>query len=822
MFSEVNMKMRQLPRRRGNRSLAIGLLSLLVAASGMQPAWARSGPAQKSADAAQGGVAASAPQKIPGAKYTTDFDWFVHPTTALDSAGPATVDLPSCPSSVTGSEPEYWVYISGTENPEAVKVTGGTCAGDGKPGTLRFTTLNPHRPGYAIGSASGGLQEASMAARIPSERSSALAESSTVVVPPGTDLHIYGRVSIRGPHQVIDFSGSVFDCYMSDTCIFIGDPAKSVIVAQVTLLNPRGRPMSPGNTEPMIQVNAQSTRIINVSTARSTVNGTFGAYVQVDDDQAFLLDGLFFGGYGVRCDATFCGSFVTAPGPFNKWSAVGWLKNMNITAGCQGNGVDWKSGNTLRISDSVIQGARDFDVRTGYAGGGYGGTELDNVYTEAGHCANRRDGTAGVIAQGGRLTIRSDRQPAGFSPQFQNLGSTYYAYFVVISHATYGDSVPLAAGWAKTDEKTPVEVLWPIVAGAAHYKLLRMKWTGVGSDRPIPLGTGEWLVATVDPSACDASFCKFTDTHNSPASFTTVNTFGGGTYYFPKLDYWPGNIVLGVGSDTTITASLARLFTDNAPITGVVSVARVADGPVVYSEACQDGPSIGLGATTYPFMQCADPGPSATQKRGFILQSKSPFDGGGGTNLKGRLNFLTTGTGPSPLITWEDSDPNRTITNLTNRPTADVADSDSGIVSKGIQYTRANLEIRNYIGALPGAANWKEQLTAKQKLFAVPVAISDGNTLTLGAGSPLSQMKIFTATAARVAVPGGSCLDVPARVAGLIPADVITGITPPTPLGSLSVNAYAGGKDTLTLHFCNTGSAAANVPAGNYTFLAVH
>jgi hypothetical protein len=42
----------------------------------------------------------------------------------------------------------------------------------------------------------------------------------------------------------------------------------------------------------------------------------------------------------LRCDATFCGSFVTAPGPFNVWSAVGWLKNLNISAGCKANGVE--------------------------------------------------------------------------------------------------------------------------------------------------------------------------------------------------------------------------------------------------------------------------------------------------------------------------------------------------------------------------------------------------------------------------------------------------------------------------------------------------
>jgi hypothetical protein len=68
--------------------------------------------------------------------------------------------------------------------------------------------------------------------------------------------------------------------------------------------------------------------------------------VQVDDDQAFLLDGLdtTLGG-GLRCDSTVCSPAVYAPGPFNVFSAVGWLKNLNISLQCAGNGVDWESGN---------------------------------------------------------------------------------------------------------------------------------------------------------------------------------------------------------------------------------------------------------------------------------------------------------------------------------------------------------------------------------------------------------------------------------------------------------------------------------------------
>ena len=90
----------------------------------------------------------------------------------------------------------------------------------------------------------------------------------------------------------------------------------------------------------------------------------------------------------VRCDAAVCNPAISAPGPFRGFSAVGWLKHLNISMQCRGNGVDWQSGNTLRISDSVIQGYPQYGVRGGIRRGGYGGFEMENVYQEVGNCTN--------------------------------------------------------------------------------------------------------------------------------------------------------------------------------------------------------------------------------------------------------------------------------------------------------------------------------------------------------------------------------------------------------------------------------------------------
>ncbi len=167
---------------------------------------------------AGGGVTAG----MQAVKYATDFSWSQSPASNLSTTGPQTVNLAVCATGVTGTEPWYYVYISGTGTAEAVLVTGGTCTGNGQAGTLQFTTLNAHSSGYTITSASGGLQEALIAARFVASNPSGPSQSGKVIVPPG-ELQAYARISIRASNVTVDFSGSIIDCNMLDTCIFAGD-----------------------------------------------------------------------------------------------------------------------------------------------------------------------------------------------------------------------------------------------------------------------------------------------------------------------------------------------------------------------------------------------------------------------------------------------------------------------------------------------------------------------------------------------------------------------------------------------------------------------
>ena len=181
-------------------------------------------------------------------KYATDFSWTQNPTADLSAAGTKTVTLTSCSPGVSGAEPQYYVYVSGTGTAEPVLVTGGTCAGNGQPGTLQFTTANAHPAGYAVGSASGGLQEALIAARFTPSNPVGSSQSGKVIVPPG-ELKAYARVSIRASNVTVDFSGSIVECWMNDTCIFVGDASASQLYEDITLVNPRGRPTIAGRDE---------------------------------------------------------------------------------------------------------------------------------------------------------------------------------------------------------------------------------------------------------------------------------------------------------------------------------------------------------------------------------------------------------------------------------------------------------------------------------------------------------------------------------------------------------------------------------------------
>jgi hypothetical protein len=680
---------------------------------------------------AGGGITAG----MQAVKYATDFSWSQSPSTDLSTAGAETVSLAGCAPGTKGSEAEYYVYIAGTGTPEAVKVTGGTCNGDGQPGTLQFTTVNAHAAGYTLSSASNGLQEALIASRFSPTNPAGSSQAGKVIAPPG-EFRAYARVSIRSSNITVDFSGSIVECYMSDTCIFAGDPSNSNAFFDITMVNPRGRAMVVNGAKPFLEVNAQKTRIFNVTTRLGATGAYFSSYVQVDDDQAFLLDGLdtTLGGggtnYGVRCDATVCSPVIYAPGPFAGDAAVGWLKNLNISMQCRGNGIDWQSGNTLRISDSVIQGYAQYGVRGGTRRGGYGEFALENVYEEVGNCTPNPAGNigqAGVIAQGSRVKIEGGEAPTGAIPQFANTGSTDYRYYLVARHASYGPSNLLYAGKALSNGSGNISVVTPDIAGASTFDLLRVTPTPNAREQA-PYGSGNFAVVTgvSRASACSAGICTFTDTQATLQSYTVATPT-----YFPLLDFWSGNLVLGANQDSNNVLNAATAKLDRVP-SNVVALQGPA-APAVVANICE-----AVSGWTPVWLSCyTSMAPTTFYEQGAMLLAVKPnADGGLRTNLKGRLNFSTLGTGPGHIITLSDANFQKTIATANNRPSNDANDAfigydqgDGSPANIGITFG-APKSVSSYIGNIGDGTNWKERLTAAAKTFNVPVTINGNLTVT--------------------------------------------------------------------------------------------
>jgi hypothetical protein len=676
-----------------------------------------------------------------GFTNSNSYQWSQTTTSGPIVAGTNTISLAQCPPGVSGSNSSLYVYISGSGTPEAVQVTGGTCQGNGQPGTLQFVAANPHPAGYSISSASSGIQEALSA-------SSAATHSGNIVIPPG-EYAVHGPISILMSNVTIDFSGSTIDCYVSQTCIFIGSSAFANGVTNVTLINPRGKPMVPYGSSAFLEDNGQGTTLQNVASASPTQPNTFGTYVQVDNDQAFTLNGLSALGGGVRCDATFCGAWVTAPGPFGTDSAVGWLSNLDLSLQCDASGVDWQSGNGLKITNSVIQGWSEFAVRVGHKRGGSGGFVSDNVYYEdASSCIPYNPmgnvGLAGIINQGGQVIISgtaANGVPAVFPNWGASSGTQEWLYWVVPVHPVYGDAVPLPAGYAWTNGSGPITGTFPRVAGASSYKILKMVTNGT-TGAPYPEGTGNYLLTIIQQSSCAAQSCQFTDNGQALSSYSNVGEIFSINIYLPLLDFWPGAVIMGQAQDLS-SSNYGPILTPEltADVLGEGAIVSTLPANVITGQAqtlIQTAVAVPAAAGLSGQNTGSTALPGASIFKAFI-SSYVPSSG-----FKGRLNFGDQGSpgGFSPLITLGDSNWGKTWATGNERPPADVGDLDIGYEGTiNTYYQRANTELRNYVGKFPDGSP-QESLTGAAKTFNVPVIINGNLTVTgtcTGCGSVAQQ-----------------------------------------------------------------------------------
>jgi hypothetical protein len=622
----------------------------------------------------------------------------------------------------------------------------GTCSLGHPSGMISFYPSRNHSAGtYTLKSASGGLQEALNASRYMYQR---VSRGGAIRLPSGTQLDVYAKVSVRSWNVTLDLNGSQIKFHQSDTGLCVGDCAQqwkpdsyfsanvrmqvptgkkkgtfvslssgktgdsqpawdsevghtttdagvtwmrtgsilnSTLTVNATIIGARVQPAVDKGRWAAISVNANKTRILNLSSQYGYAPKgdvyTFGALVEVDDDQAFLLDGLDTStGLGtIRCDSEFCGSYITAPGPFNVGSAVGWLKNMNLSAQCDGNGVDWQSGNTLHISDSVIQGYNQFGVRYSMKSGGYGGLMMDGVYMEYGSgCSNPlyvsvfppaspdTSSAAGIIVQGRSnftnptLSYRGGEGPAGSVPMFTGSGTggtTIYNYYVV----AYNDhdnsySMPILFGQARPTGASKFKIAWPDMPDARSFDILRVGGPG-GAFTVAPYGSGPYAVATglIRSRVCSNGLCVSEDTQEKPVNYT-VQASALGKVWVPFANLWPGALVLEPTANGPMFATdQPTYYTDLLPYTSIVSFSG-GTFPQIYALHCGN-PGAGQSSPSWPTCLNSYYSQSSLRYMGGIQSGGNPFS----QFVKGKLNvgYNSAISGPLHLITLFDSNPDK-------------------------------------------------------------------------------------------------------------------------------------------------------------------
>ncbi len=591
--------------------------------------------------------------------------------------------------------------------------------------------------------------------------------------------------------------------------------------------------------------NAMGTHLIDISYDKVGEAGHFNNFFDLWDDENATIDHFDNQGIALSNNANWTGSFVFSAGNQSMQIApVITLRDSSITANFS-NGVTDYNSNGLYIENTVIQATGPWQVYSANSTGNYQGAYFKNIYSESSLALNPLSpphspfpglGIAGLIAGmssgAASFQIEGNGGPLGTFAT-GGTGSTPYSYFIVVNDTSTGtQSSPMRIlNWTSTGSDS-IPVRWPRVANGTDvitYDVLRITTpVGIGAVYPYNGGClggaggtcGAVVTGLSQSAACSGGLvCTYTD---SGASSTAAYTIKQGNYG-GNVIFWPGSIV-------TVNKSVtADVETGNVVGVGLngnpLQIANQCSG---YGAASAGGYTVCLASITT--FNNSVPNQTAT------LLTEGGLAGGGMTQSKGRLNFSESSAASVAahhIITLIDSQPDLTRATTGYRPPAsandvwigtDVPARGAGLSSGQLAFG-APVSITNYILATGDGVhpNWLERLTSKEKTFEVPVKISDGNSFTLGNGSPLSQMKIYSVKNLPAKhVPPQSCVDEDGDAKGITQSDQITSITPPSRLGNLSLSAYASGEGTIILHFCNPSSSQATTPPGAYSFLAVH
>jgi hypothetical protein len=162
---------------------------------------------------------------------TTALNWTQTISSSLSAGTPATVTLTPCPAGIdTTSGAGYQVALSGAGISEAVNVltVAGGCTSGASSGTIQFTPVNSYAAGYAIGSASSGIQE-TLNAACGVDPTAYKNSQCNVTIPangPNGTVNTYnvpGTIYLHSNQSILSGYGTSLNCTGRGACLQVGD-----------------------------------------------------------------------------------------------------------------------------------------------------------------------------------------------------------------------------------------------------------------------------------------------------------------------------------------------------------------------------------------------------------------------------------------------------------------------------------------------------------------------------------------------------------------------------------------------------------------------
>jgi len=492
---------------------------------------------------------------------------------------------------------------------------------------------------------------------------------------------------------------------------------------------------------------------------------------------------------------------IFSPGPNSPSGAVAFIYGANMSMQNTGDCIDWQSGDDLFITDGVCQGFVKNGIRFSQRRGGFGAFSSKGLHYEGSFGGVTQGmtatGYAGLLDVGGTSEVASGENsaPYGGMPLYATVGNALLNWFYYVQPIAstsdpmcssqppdgttgvtnlqrcalnLGTGPVLFAGWAQVDSSSggTVPVTFNAIPGATSYKLLRTNGPTSGNFETAPYGTGNYLIATVNPlSSCTDAICTVSDSVGLTPSSYTVPTYGLHSYY-PYLAAWPGAVVISNNSDAGGTGSAsvpngsyfgpynqggnnAPIITTTLPSQDAVILNNPITGAVVgASSPLQGSPFAWRGGGFTSSGNQALPGWAT------LVPAKNMLVGDGGTltNLKGLFNFGTTlsPTAPFDLITFYDAAYAKTLATYGHRPSNDAGDCAIGMdVTQAGLSIRCNTSIGFYVNHVNDGSNWKAQVnangiqtkpgafstlaTCNSGLEGARAAVTDSTTATFGA-----------------------------------------------------------------------------------------